>query len=112
MDLPSSLAHRKFSFWRSAKNQFALAAGFILFVSISYAMLRFVVGSNAGRQDSVIYAAIIEEYIENFDTYLLIDAYAEPDVEPDLTQDVSFEDEMIEYLISEDIDIELIINEF
>jgi len=99
-------------FLSSVKNQIALAAGFALFVIISYAIMHYVMKGNTGEQVlNQQFADIIESEIGDYETSILIDAYIETQKEA-IPNDIELPDEeMIEYLITEDIDIELIINE-
>lgn len=102
---------KKITFWKSAKNQLALAAGFLVFVSISYAVMHFVVDGDSSSQPSTsLYADILESEIENYDTYLLMEAYSHSKEEANTEQQLK--DEVIDYLINEGIEIEMIINEF
>lgn len=104
---------KKISFWRSARNQLALAAGFLIFVAISYAVMHFVMdGDSANQPSATLYADILESEIENYDSYMLMDAIENSDGTIESGEKDSYKDEMIEYLVNEDIDLEMIINEF
>jgi hypothetical protein len=104
---------RKISFWKSSKNQLALVAGFLVFVAISYSVMHFVIdGSSTDQLSTTLYAEIIESEIENYDTYMLMEAIENIDEYKESGEEDSYKDEMIEYLVNEDIDMEMIINEF
>lgn len=100
-------------FWRSARNQLALAAGFIVFVAISYAVLHFILN---GRTENELtgqqYAEILEAELEDIDTYSIIEVYSDIQEGELINEDSLMREEMIEYLANEDVDIDLIINEF
>jgi len=106
--------NKKFiSFWSTARNQLALAAGFILFVLISYAVMHFIIDGNTGKRVSGLqYADIIESDIQDFETDLLIEAYIETRKDDEVFSNDIPDEEMIDYLISEDVDIEMIVDEF
>lgn len=92
-------------------SKLAMAASIILFISISYFTINIILNQNE-VSNSQYYADLVDYEIADFDLGLLAEFYLE-DEYSDQGDYYSEEDaEIIDFLVSEDIDIELIIEEF
>jgi hypothetical protein len=98
--------------FRSYKTYLSLAAGLMLFAAISYTMLHLVLNQHSPVINSTEqYAAYIENDIESYDAAMLIQAYSSM-TENNYTEEQDLTTEkMIQFLIDENIELDLIINE-
>ncbi|MCF8379339.1 MAG: hypothetical protein K9H49_07165 [Bacteroidales bacterium] len=90
-------------------HKLAVAASLLIIITVSYFTVNIILNHN--KTVSQNYAAYIENSIDDFDLALLADFYDEDEF-TDQSDFFSEEDQdIIDFLISEDIDIELIIEE-
>lgn len=105
-------AVKKLSFKSAMVNQLAIAAGFILFVVISYSALHFILGDRSDfRESDLSYATLIENEIHEFETDMIIEAINETAIEKTEQNEELNNEEIIRYLIQENVSIDLIISE-
>ncbi len=91
--------------------QLSIAASLILFAILSYFTITYVLNSKHNQNTSQYFAELVENEIEDYDLLLLMEALDETS-EFDLENFYIEEDEVIiDYLVSEEIDIEQIIEE-
>ena len=86
--------------------QFSIAASLILFTVLSYFTITLILNSENKGDSSQYYAALVESEIEDYDVFLIMEIIEESTIsEPD--EYISDQDEeIIDYLITEEIDIE------
>ena len=112
MDERKSRSGKTITIWKQYKSYFSLAAGFILFAAISYSLLHFILSTNSEiLPGNDHYAEFIEYEIENYDENTLFQAVTESTNQEEINDEELEIDKMIEYLIKEDIELDLIINE-
>jgi len=108
---------KKIKLWAITRHQLALAAGIILFVIISSSVMHFIL--DRGPDDSFPtghYADLIENGIEDYDTELLINEYIETVDQEETPLVVESEneisnDEIIDFLLHENVELDMILNE-
>lgn len=92
--------------WSIFRSQIALAAGFIVFVVLSYVMINFILNKNSN--ESIEYAELLEYEMTKLDEAYLMDTYSEEQAEISSEENIDYSEAVIEYLASEDIDLDLI----
>ncbi|MBE0653963.1 MAG: hypothetical protein IH594_09205, partial [Bacteroidales bacterium] len=99
-------------FQRFSVSYFSLAAGFLAFVAISYALIHLILnGTSNNISKSSQYATYIDLQLEDYDDALLFEAVAQKtELEAEYQKELS-EEKMIEFLLREGIELDLIINE-
>lgn len=99
-------------FWRFSASYFSLAAGFLAFVAISYALIHLILnGTSNNISKSSQYATYIDLQLEDYDDALLYEAVAQKtESEVEYQKELSKE-KMIEFLLREGIELDLIVNE-
>lgn len=96
---------------RLVKSQLGLAASILLFAGISYVSLNFLLTSPTIKKDSIQYSEIIENDISNYDEEQILEFYQDIETETDESVQDQTSTNIIDYLVEENIDIELIIEE-
>ncbi len=87
----------------------ALAASILGFVLFTGFFIRYLVNRNGLTRDGINYATLVEQDIENYDLDQLTDLYTETaDTDTGLENNV-YTDAVIIYLVNEDVDLNLII---
>ncbi|MCK4921967.1 MAG: hypothetical protein KAS71_13040 [Bacteroidales bacterium] len=92
-------------------SKLAMAASFLIFITISYFTVNIIFNLN-NVDNSQYYADLVDYEIADFDLGLLVEYYLEDEY---IDEDEYYSDkdaEIIDFLVAEDIDIELIIEEF
>ncbi len=91
--------------------QLSIAASLLLFAVLSYFTISLILNSDTKRDSSLYFAEIVENGIEDYDLYLIMEVIEENTYLNDEEYDSKKDDEIINYLVSEEIDIEEIIVE-
>lgn len=94
--------------FRIAINQLGLAASLAAFAIISYFSIRLILNNTNSEPDS-FYSEVIEYGIDDYEMDLLFDTYEEEN--NILEQEDTYQDEIIDYLVSENIEMTLIYEE-
>ena len=90
--------------------QLSIAASLILFAILSYFTITYVVNSKH-NQDSQYFAELVENDIEDYDLLLIMEALDETYYSYEEEYIIEQDEEIINYLVSEEIDLEVIIEE-
>ena len=90
--------------------QLSIAASLILFAILSYFTITYVVNSKH-NQDSQYFAELVENDIEDYDLLLIMEALDETYYSDEEEYIIEQDEEIINYLVSEEIDLEVIIEE-
>ena len=91
--------------------QLSIAASLILFTVLSYFTITLILNSDNKGDSSIYFAELVESEIEDYDLFLIMEVIEENNYLDDEEYDSKEEDEIINYLVSEEIDIEEIIVE-
>ncbi len=91
--------------------QLSIAASLILFAVLSYFTITLILNSDTKEDSSIYFAELVESEIEDYDLYLIMEVIEENTYLDDEEYDSKEDDEIINYLVSEEIDIEEIIVE-
>ena len=102
---------RRGNVWLYIRPHIALAAGILLFAFISTFTIRFLLKDHDKiYSESIVYSEILENQLDEF---TLMEAYSEMDVKQEVNSEnnretEAYTDAMIEFLLSEDVEFELI----
>lgn len=99
--------------WSAFRSQIALAASLVVFVVISYVVINFILSNNLKQTDSIEYAELLQYEVSKLDESYLMETYSKEQAE--ITpgeEDMDYTEAIIEYLASEDIDLDLIAENF
>lgn len=93
-------------------SKLALAASILLFISVSYFTIQVILNRKT-TSESKYYSELIDHEIYDYDLGLLTEFYLETEESTiqDLDSETDEDSEIIDFLITEDIDIEMIIDE-
>jgi len=93
-------------------SKLALAASILLFISVSYFTIQEILNRNTSSE-SQYYSELIDHEIADYDLGLLAEFYVEDEESSvqDLDSEAYEDSEIIDFLITEDIDIEMIIEQ-
>ena len=91
--------------------QLSIAASLILFAILSYFTITYVLNSKHKQDTSQYFAELVENEIEDYDLLLLMEALDEANNFYLEEYNIELDEEIIDYLVSEEIDIEQIIEE-
>ena len=91
--------------------QLSVAASLILFTVLSYFTITLILNSDTKEDSSKYFAELVESEIEDYDLYLIVKVIEENTYLDDEEYESIEDEEIIDYLVSEEIDIEEIIVE-
>ena len=91
--------------------QLSIAASLILFAVLSYFTITYILNSENQQDTSQYFAELVENEIEDYDLLLLMEALDEANNFDLEEYNTELDEEIIDYLVSEEIDIEQIIEE-
>ncbi len=94
---------------RIFKNQLALAASLVAFAVISYFSVQFILNRTQSDYQELIFSEYVEGNLGDYEIDLLMDSYSENVGINEVLDD--YEQEVIEYLLAENIDLQLLIEE-
>ncbi len=94
------------------RSRLALAAAILALAAFSVVAVRYILNRNILQESHLNYASIVEQNIENYDIGQLSDEYTENMKEDTLRNNSAYSDAVITYLINDDVDLGLLIEDF
>ncbi len=102
---------------RAIRSHLALAATILVLLAFSFATIRFLINKNDwSHKGKFTYAQAVEDDIENYDLDQLTEIYGTNlnlEQEPESKSDsLSYTEAVITYLMNEDVDLSLLVDDF
>lgn len=96
---------------RLVKSQLALAASLLFLVAISYFAVQFILSRQDVSNQTIQYSDIMEYGIDEYEIENLLTTYSEATINTEISETDLYNEEIIDYLIDENIDTHLIMLE-
>lgn len=103
--------HRNQDKRRSFVRWIAIAAGLALIAAISYLSVQLLMDPGKTVSEYAGYTELIEFEMDNYDIDLLMDTYKEESSMAEMPESTDLNEEIIDFLVNNDIDLQLIIEE-